>query len=148
VSRCGKCGTGEAKVHLHDGMGEGVNICEDCYNVMMADFMDIENFDDYRRWYQAQDVDVDGVYHDFEIRKMIYHAGILWEAAEIVNGEECGYKFAVNADFEDDTETSLQKLYEKIHRGLSKKYVTEKTIEGQCLFSLPKDEIKGRIEWG
>lgn len=68
--------------------------------------------------YQVKDVD--GEIHVFEIEKQIFFGGTKWLANEIKNGEIEGYQFGVYAELDDDPVESLQRLYNKINKGMSK----------------------------
>ena len=65
--------------------------------------------------------------------------GIQWRAVEIKNGEIEGYQFAVYAGLDDDPMEGLQKLYEKVNNGLSRKYIKKKgkRLISQCMESSP-----------
>jgi hypothetical protein len=90
--------------------------------------------------------DSEGQEHYFEIRNRIYPMGVCWEANEIKDGELSGYKFAVHAELDDDQDEALQKLYKKIRKGLSKRYIKKENIQGYELYSINGNEIVGRIE--
>lgn len=111
----------------------------------MAEAMGIDNFNDFIKTYQAKDVD--GKIHVFEIEKQIFPLGIKWLSNEIKNGEVEGYQFGVYAELDDDPVEPLQKLYKKINKGLSKKYVKKEQAHGQIFYLLPEDKFVGRIEW-
>jgi hypothetical protein len=138
--RCGKSQNG--MIILTDQSGHSRQLCRDCHNEELAETMGIENFKDFIKIYQAKDVD--GELHVFEIQKEIFPMGIKWVANEIKNS---GYQFGFYAKLEDDPVECLQKLYRMINNGLSVKHVEKKQIEGQTIYSLPKDKLVGRIEW-
>ncbi|MHB8131919.1 MAG: DUF7713 domain-containing protein [Mobilitalea sp.] len=143
MSKCEQCGKSSkhGMIILSDSTSER-HLCRNCHNNLLADTLGIENFKDYIRTYQSKDLD--GKMHVFEIEKQIFFYGIKWLANEIKNGEVQGYQFGLYADLDDNPMESLQKLYSKIKKGLSKKYIKK---AGHGFFSLPGDKFAGRIEW-
>lgn len=143
--RCERCGKSiKQSVHITDENGHEYILCRDCNNAMVAERLGINNFADFTRNYRVKDID--GEEHVFEISKEIFFMGIQWRAVEIKNGEIEGYQFAVYAGLDDDPVEGLQKLYEKINNGLSRKYIEKKEFQGQTLYSLIDDKVAGRIE--
>lgn len=145
-ARCERCGKSiKQSVHITDDKGQNYILCRDCNNAMVAERLGINNFVDFTRNYRVKDID--GEEHVFEISKEIFFMGVQWRAVEIKNGEIEGYQFAVYAGLDDDSVEGLQKLYEKINNGLSRKYIEKKEFQGQTLYSLIDDKVAGRIEW-
>ncbi|MCF8010941.1 MAG: hypothetical protein K9L17_10325 [Clostridiales bacterium] len=142
---CEHCGKKGARVHLSFDSGESIHLCNDCHNDMVAKELGIKNYKDFNRNYFAKDVR--GKVHNFNIRKLFTPGGILWQAVEIKDDEERGYEFKVHASFEDDPNKCLRKLYQKINKGLSKKYITTDELNGQLFYQLFQEEAVGRIEW-
>lgn len=143
---CALCGKStHGMIVLTDPSGVTKNYCRDCHNKELAEYMGIENFKDFIKAYQV--MDTDGELHVFEIQKEIFPMGIKWVANEIKNGEADGYQFALHTKLEDSPVESLQKLYRKINKGLSKKYVKKVQIEGHIFYTLPDDKLVGCIEW-
>jgi hypothetical protein len=138
--RCGKSQNG--MIILTDQSGHSRQLCRDCHNEELAEAMGVENFKDFIKTYQAKDVD--GELHVFQIQKEIFPMGIKWVANEVKNG---GYQFRFYVKLEDDPRECLQRLYGMINKGLSIKYVQKEQMEGQIVYSLPKDKLVGRIEW-
>lgn len=143
--KCDRCGKSTHGMIILTGPSEVTNLCRDCHNEELAEAMGIENFKDFIKTYQVKDID--GELHVFEIEKQIFPMGIKWLANEIKNGEVEGYQFGFYAKLEDDPGECLQKLYCKINKGLSKKYVKKEQMEGHTFYSLPEDKLVGRIEW-
>ncbi|SHK30557.1 DUF7686 domain-containing protein [Paramaledivibacter caminithermalis] len=139
--RCGKLNYSYDMVRLIDDDGKEEDMCNDCFNKEMALNMGIDDFNDYDREYQA--CDADGTMHTFRIRKQIAGIGIIWEANEIQDEEMKGYKFQVLAKFDEDQKWALQRLYYKIRKELSNKYI--KSINGK-IYSIKDGTIRGRIE--
>lgn len=107
--------------------------------------LDIDDYRDFIKTYQAKDVS--GKLHVFEIEKQIFPMGIKWVAHEIKSGKVEGYQFALYAELDDNPVDSLQKLYRKINKGLSKKYIKRSRRGGYISYSLPEHKFVGRIEW-
>ena len=143
---CGRCGKPSyGMTVLSHGNNEQETICTDCYNKEMAEYYGIEDFKDFIKTYTA--VDFDGVSHVFDINKRIMGTGVFWEAVELNDGNYNGYQFEVQTDMDGDQHEAVQRLFNKIHKGLSKKSIETKSFEGQKVRSLVSDEIEGRIEW-
>jgi len=145
-SICDLCGKSpHGMIILTDLSGQKRQLCRDCYNEELAEAMGIENFKDFIKTYQVEDVD--GELHIFEIQKEIFPMGIKWVANEIKDGEIEGYRFGFYSELEDDPVECLQKLYRKINQGLSEKYVNKESVNGHTFYTLPGDKLVGRIEW-
>ncbi len=146
--KCDQCGGSTyGMVILTDLSGKIRHLCNDCYNKEMAGILGIDNFNDFIKTYQAKDAD--GNLHTFQIRKHIFPMGIKWLAYETKNGEieDEGYQFYLYADLDENPLESLQRLYKKIVKGLSVKYIKEECMEGCTIYSLPHDKLVGRIQW-
>jgi len=141
--RCGKESYG--MTILTHSNNEQEAICTDCFNKEMAEYYGIEDFKDYIKSYTA--VDSDGKSHVFDINKRIMGTGVFWEAIEVNDGNYNGYQFEVQADMDGDQHEAVQRLFNKIHKGLSKKSIEVEDFGGRKVYSLVKDEIEGRIEW-
>jgi len=76
---------------------------------------------------------------------MINPTGICWEAVEFI-GEINRLFFEVHQDFEEDSNDALERLYKKIKKGLSKKFIRKEIIQGQELVSIKGNVVEGRIE--
>lgn len=142
---CDRCGKSTHGMIIITAPSGEINLCRDCHNEELAEAMGVENFKDFIKTYQLEAAD--GELHVFEIQKEIFPMGIKWVANEIKNGEVEGYQFALYTKLEDNPVESLQQLYRKINKGLSKKYVKKEQIEGHIIYSLPEDKFLGRIEW-
>ena len=141
--RCGKPGFGMTVLTYRNNNQE--TICTDCYNKEMAEYYGIEDFNDFIKTYSA--IDAEGVSHTFDINKRIMGNGVFWEALEVNDGKYNGFQFNVDTEMDGDQHTAVQKLYDKIHDGLKKKYLEVKSINGHKVYSISGDEIAGRIEW-
>lgn len=73
--------------------------------------------------------------------------GVLWEAVEFLDGDEIGYLFQVNQDFEDNPNGILKTLYKRIEDGLSRKFIKKEMLYGREYYSLKDARAEGRIEW-
>lgn len=144
MSKCTKCGA-ESRVRIDTGSGQYLELCHECNNEVVAEQVGVENFTDYIRRYRT--VDIGGIEHEFEINKEIFVMGIKWIAHEMKNGEYEGYSFELYTEFESDPRESLQKLYDKIHKGLEVRYIEERYCFDQKLYSLINDRLVGRIEY-
>ncbi len=145
--KCDYCGgkSSWGMVIIRDSSGLEHHYCRGCHNEVMSLAVGVDNFTDFIKTYQVNDAN--GNVHIFEIDKEIFGLGIKWIAYEIRNGEVEGYQFMVYSELGNNPIASLQKLYNKINKGLSKIYVVQEKIEGRVSRSLPYDKIVGRIEW-
>lgn len=48
---------------------------------------------------------------------------------------------------DENPKISIRRLYQKIHAGLSKKFINEVVAHGQKFYRIENDQIIGRIEW-
>lgn len=124
---------------------QSILVCNKCYNEYMADILDIDDYDGFER--EAIFKDSDNVEHNFHIIKRINPMGVLWEAIEFLDGDEIGYLFQVNQDFEDNPNGILKTLYKRIEDGLSRKFIKKEMLYGREYYSLKDDRAEGRIEW-
>lgn len=124
---------------------QSILLCNKCYNEYMANTLDIADYDDFER--EIVFKDCDNVEHTFHIVKRINPVGVLWEGIEFLDGDEIGYLFQVNQDFEDNPSEILKILYKKIEDGLSRKFVEKQMLYGKEHYSLKDDRVEGRIEW-
>ncbi len=144
--KCERCGKRSVRMTIMTyDKGVQETICTDCFNEEMSERYGVEDFKDFVRNYTA--VDCNGVSHEFEINKRIMGTGVFWEAIEVNNGKDSGYEFNVHAEMDDEQHEAVQRLYDKIYKGLSNNYIYAKTYYGQKVYSIVKDEIVGRIEW-
>lgn len=120
-------------------------VCNKCYNEYMTDILDIDDYDRFER--EVIFKDCDNLDHNFHIIKRINPVGVLWEAIEFLDGDEIGYLFQVNQDFEDNPNEVLKTLFKKIEDGLSRKFVEKQMLYGREYYSLKDDRAEGRIEW-
>ena len=120
-------------------------ICRDCYNKFVADMFGIENFRDYEK--EVTFTDCDGIEHCFKIGKRIEPIGIHWEAAEFIDTNKIGYSFAVHQGLEEDPNDAIKRLYKKIRKGLSRKFIKREVVFGQEIVSFKGETVEGRIGW-
>jgi hypothetical protein len=145
-NRCERCGKASfGMTILTHCNNEQETICTDCFNKEMAEFYGVDDFKDYIKTYTA--VDSEGVAHTFDINKRIMGTGVFWEAVEVNDGKYNGYQFEVQVDMDGDQHEAVQKLYNKISKGLLKKNIEVKSYDGHKIYSMADDEIVGRIEW-
>lgn len=145
---CENCGESTyGMVTLTNETGQARHLCNSCHNEEMANLLGIDNFDDYQKNYQAKDIS--GKLRTFYIQKKLFPLGVKWIAYETRNGKvlEEGYQFLIYAELEENPRFSLQRLLNKINKGLSVKYIKQKRFEGQVMYTLPLDKLVGRIEW-
>lgn len=124
---------------------ESILLCNKCFNEHMAYMLGIVDYDDFERKVVFRDCD--NVEHAFDIVKRINPVGILWEAIEFLDGDEIGYLFKVNQNFEDAPSEALETLYQKIENGLSRKFVDKEMLNSNIFYILKDDRAEGRIEW-
>ena len=143
---CGKNSSGNGMVALTIKEGEpSQSICRDCYNGFVADMLGIEDYKDFEK--EIIITDCDGIEHRFQIGKTIHPTGICWEAVEHISVDKIGYSFEVHQDFEEDSNDALERLYKKVKKGLSKKFIKREVFQGQELISIKESVVEGRIEW-
>ncbi len=143
---CGKDSSGYSMVVLAIKEDEPSQlICEDCYNRYTADMLGVEAYKDFEN--EATFKDCDGIDHCFQIGKKIHPTGICWEAIEFIEEDKVGYSFEVHQDFEEDSNDALERLYKKIKKGLSQKFIRKEMFQGQELISIKENIVEGRIEW-
>lgn len=69
--KCDYCGkSSRGMTILRDSSGWERHLCRDCHNEEMAEALEIENYKDFIKTYQAKDVN--GKLHIFEIHKEIF----------------------------------------------------------------------------
>jgi hypothetical protein len=143
---CGKDSSGYGMVVLAIKEDEPSQlICEDCYNRYTADMLGVEDYKDFEN--EATFKDCDGIDHCFQIGKKIHPTGICWEAVEFTGADKIGYSFEVHQDFEEDSNDALRRLYKKIEKGLSQKYIKKEVFQRYELNSFKENIVEGRIEW-
>ena len=125
-NKCDSCST-DLKPHgsIFIGLGQESqqHLCFNCYNDMMADYLNIDfetiAFDDI-------DLDdSDGVIHRFSFYTHIAGDNAGMEAIEQKDDESQGYQFYVISDVEEDLLVLYKKLYERMKRCLSQKHIEE-----------------------
>jgi hypothetical protein len=121
------------------------SVCRDCYNEFAANMLGIEDYKDFEK--EVTFIDCDGIEHCFQIRKKIHPTGICWEAVEFTGVDKIGYSFEVHQDFEEDSNYALKRLYKKIRKGLSQKFIKREVFQGHELISFKGNIVEGRIEW-
>lgn len=145
---CNNCGKSTySMIKLNDDKGRTRLLCNNCHNEEMANLLGLGNFNDYQETYQASDIN--GKLRTFYIQKSLFPLGVKWTAYETKNGRvlEEGYRFLVCAKLEENPRFSLQRLLNKINKGLSVKYIKQKRFDGQVMYTLQHDKLVGRIEW-
>lgn len=143
---CGKNCKGYGMVVLHIKEDEpSQTICSDCFNGYMADMLEVDDYEDYEQ--DVVLIDCDATDHCFQINKKIFPTGIFWEAVELLDENNVGYLFKTHQDHDEDSKVALKRLYAKIEKGLSKKFIVKKNSCGHEYNSLIDDKADGRIEW-
>lgn len=143
---CGKNSNGYGMVVLHIKEDQPSQlICNDCYNGYMADMLEIEDYEGYEE--ELIFKDCDGIDHCFQIMKKIFPTGTLWEAVELLDKDKVGYLFQIHQEIEDDSREVLKRLYSKIQKGLSKKFIVKESSLGHGYNTLINNNAEGRIEW-
>lgn len=143
---CGENCKGYGMVVLHVKEEEpSQKICSDCFNGYMAEMLEVEDYEDYEQ--ELIFKDCDGIDHCFQINKKIFPTGIFWEAVELLDENNVGYLFKTHQDHDEDSKVALKRLYAKIEKGLSKKFIVKKSSCGHEYNSLIDDKADGRIEW-
>ncbi|MGD6968553.1 DUF7686 domain-containing protein [Rossellomorea vietnamensis] len=140
---CDQCKKGNAKIHLK--MDEGVPnlvLCSDCYNEVMAEELGVSYEELLIKSFEMEDCL--GEVHQFDIHQRVFPNGIFLEASE---RKEYGYFFAIHDELGVSAAQLLQKLMEKVKKGLSQKYIEENERGGVSQPVLAGDEVWGRIEY-
>jgi len=73
--------------------------------------------------------------------------GVQWEAVEFIEDNKIGYLFQTHQDFEEEDNAALERLYDKIKKGLSQRFIEKEVSFGREYFHLENDRAEGRIEW-
>jgi len=127
---CGRVPSGFGMVVLTIKEDEpSQSICRDCYNEFAANMLGIEDYKDFEK--EAIFTDCDGIEHRFQVGKMINPTGICWKAVEFICENKIGYSFEAHQDFEEDSNDALERLYKKIKKGLSQKFIRKEMFQGQ-----------------
>lgn len=143
---CGKRPEYEGMVHLTVGENEPPEImCKDCYNKYASDMYGIDNYTDFEK--EKVFTDCDGIEHSFIIEKTIHPISIGWEAKEYLDDENIGYSFEVYQEFDESSINAINRLYKKIEKGLSKKFIEKSESLGREFFTFKDNVAEGRIEW-
>lgn len=95
---CQKCKKNIAKNHLKLEEDRTLALCSDCFNLMMADMLDIEIEPFNEKIYSFEDHY--GVIHEFMISRHISPLGLGFEAVEVGENDEPGRKVSVMDDIE------------------------------------------------
>lgn len=149
MEKCQICGNRpkyQGMVHLTvEGNEPSEIMCKDCYNKYASDMYGIDNYTDFER--ETVFIDCDGIEHNFKIEKTIHPMSIGWEAKEYLDEETIGYSFEVYQELEESSINAINRLYKKIKKGLSKKFI--KKTESFCreFYTLKDNVAEGRIEW-
>lgn len=143
---CGKRPEYEGMVHLTVGENEPPEImCKDCYNKYASDMYGIDNYTDFEK--EKVFTDCDGIEHSFIIEKTIHPMSIGWEAKEYLGEGKIGYSFEVFQELEESSINAINRLYKKIEKGLSKKFIEKSEFLGREFFTFKDNVAEGRIEW-
>lgn len=140
---CDQCGRTSKRMFRLDNGDASETLCLRCHNNRWTELIGTDDFNDYVKDLYMEDVD--GNQRHFKIDKIVFPMGIEWCAEEIKEDDTPGYRFSVRCEFEDDPKRVLQKLYQKIAKGLSVKYVEEGEYFGLC--RMTEDELAGYIVW-
>ncbi|MGD6968551.1 DUF7713 domain-containing protein [Rossellomorea vietnamensis] len=143
MSDCDHCEKGNAMIHLK--MDEGMpdlTLCSDCYNEAMAEELGVSYEELLIKSFEMEDSL--GEVHQFDVEQRVFPNGTFIETRE---RKEHGYFFAIHVGLGVSAAQLLQKLMEKVKRGLSQKYIEEKDFGGGSQPSLAGDVVWGRIEY-
>lgn len=121
--------------------GKQIHLCGPCWNKIVSedmgfDFKTIELKPITLR-------DCKRKPHEFHFFTHMISPWLSIKAYEVINGKREGYEFSVSASHDCDQSNLILDLYEKMKRGLSKKYLKKYDI-GTGI----KDKcVVGRVEW-
>ncbi|UOR11333.1 DUF7713 domain-containing protein [Halobacillus amylolyticus] len=123
--------------------GEEAGLCWSCYNQIISEELGVELTNEMK---EVALRDHAGVLRRFSITQRLDPLGIFMEAVEM---NECGYAFAVHGELDDDQQSLLQKLLDKVKAGLAESYVEKDAFpNGQTYHSITNDHFLGRIDHG
>lgn len=143
---CGNRSEYEGTVHLTSEEKEPPKImCKDCYNKYASDLYGIDNYTDFEK--EKVFIDCDGIEHNFNVEKIIHPMSIGWEAKEYLDEGNIGYSFEVYQEVDESSINAINRLYKKIEKGLSKKFIEKTESFGREFCTLKDDVAEGRIEW-
>lgn len=141
MSTCTHCNNNEAMVVLQKD-GEQLEFCPFCYNTFMSQELGTQNEIETDSF---MIVDSNNVNIEFEVNHLIHPMGHRLEASE---RKENGYKFAVHGELDCDQNKLLDKLVEKVKRGIRVTYIKEDSFpDGQRFKTIPDDRVIGNIEY-
>lgn len=118
-----------------------VLLCSSCWNKFISEEMGLD--------FETIELkpitlrDCTGKQHKFHFSTHIAPSGLSIDAREVINGEKKGYEFSVLAPHGCNQSNLILDLYEKIKRGLAKKYLES----GNTGKSIKELRVSGRIEW-
>ena len=123
-----------------DIKGEQVLLCAFCWNKHIAEYA-MSNFETIELKPIALR-DCSGEMHTFHFFVRLSPPDLSIDAREILSEHQTGYEFSVWGPQESQADLILD-LYEKIRRGLSKKYLTK----FHAVTGITDCRVVGRIEW-
>ena len=121
--------------------GNQVLLCGPCWNKFVSEFMGA-NFETI----ELKPItlrDCRGKAHVFHILTHIVPSGLAIKAREMIDQGQMGYEFSVVGPHGCNQSDLILDLYEKIKRGLSKKYLKKNRVP----IEIQDDRVVGRIEW-
>lgn len=99
-------------------------LCTRCYNAEVAALLELDGFED-ARFEPVMLTDAAGIEHTFHFRTRLFGTGMSVQAFELRDGAPGGYQFEVIGDPAGEPIVLLGRLFEKIRRGPSVKYLEE-----------------------
>ncbi|MFS0774841.1 hypothetical protein ABC255_02215 [Neobacillus sp. 3P2-tot-E-2] len=141
MNKCERCGSNNTKVHLT--MDEGtMHLCMDCYNQLLSEELEVD-LEPLIESFSLKDYQ--GISRTFIVERRLDPLGIFLEAVENI---DFGYKFAVYGDLNDNQFVLLNKLIEKVGKGIGKQQVERKVFpNGQPYNTIIDGQFTGLIEY-
>jgi hypothetical protein len=139
MNKCEHCGSNEAKVNIKME-AIGMHLCTNCYNELMSEELEVD-LDQLVETFSLKDYQ--GISRTFNVERRLHPMGIYLEASENI---EFGYKFAVHGELNSNQPELLNKLIEKVRKGIGEQQVETKVFpNGQAYKTIINDQITGLI---
>lgn len=141
-----KCHHCNKKIGLSQGIcteinGKHLSLCGACWNKHVSESMGLDF-----KTIELKPItlkDCSGQAYEFRFLTHMVPSGLAIEACEIRDDKHRGYEFSVLGDFDCNQADLILDLYEKMKRGLSKKFLKKR--RGQT--GVKDMNVAGRIEW-
>ena len=140
------CEKNDVNINLVLTDGDNKAICWECNNNLMAEELGIQlmPFDNGVYEYTG----LNGQKHKFRIYKIVNPGGIGFEANEITEEDDPGYKVCILGELDCDQQDLFKQLEGKIKKTISAKYLETASLpDGQTRLLLKNDDVVGRLEY-